>query len=282
MPWKKDDSGALAVNENGDPIFINDGDGKEAVVNYPAIQAKWSEVNNGEAKYRKRVAELEKRLEPLKYVADFAAYAKEHQDLLDENGRLKENTDAAKFEDRLKAAKESIEKAWQDKEKGLTAQIEAKQVLLDQAEAKVKDLDARIQRERVRAMFNESPYIKEKCGYQPSILFELFGKLGGIDESGAFAGRLPGVDDIMRDTNGSHATFDNWIFKVIEAHPEGKNMLKGADINTPGGDPQRRGSAPANPWKKETFNITEQQRIAVSNPEMAKQMAQQAGITLTF
>ena len=41
--------------------------------------------------------------------------------------------------------------------------------------------------------------------------------------------------------------------------------------NTGGG-----GSGQANPWKKETFNLTEQGRIIRENPELAKQMMAQA------
>jgi hypothetical protein len=282
MPWKVDDKGALVVNESGDPIFVQDGDNKEIAVNYAAIQNKWAETNRGEEKYRKDLSDLKKRLEPLKDVTDFKAYAQEHAELLEQNARLKDNTDATKFEEKLAATKASIEKAWLDKEKSLTAQLEAKQSLLAQAEDKCKELDERIQRERVRAMFNESPYIKEKCGYPPSILFELFGKYGGFDENGVFNGRLQGAEDIVRDTNGAAATFENWIFKAIESHPEGKNMLKGSDISMPGSGPSKRGPSGANPWKKESYNVSEQQRIATVNLELAKQMAAQAGVKLSI
>lgn len=51
--------------------------------------------------------------------------------------------------------------------------------------------------------------------------------------------------------------------------------LKG---NTPGGSGSGRQTGPTNPWKKETFNLTEQGRIIRENPELAKQLKAAAGI----
>ncbi|GIP57905.1 DUF4355 domain-containing protein [Paenibacillus woosongensis] len=45
--------------------------------------------------------------------------------------------------------------------------------------------------------------------------------------------------------------------------------LKG---NPPGGGGGNRGAGQVNPWKKETFNLTEQGRILRDNPELAKQL----------
>lgn len=45
-----------------------------------------------------------------------------------------------------------------------------------------------------------------------------------------------------------------------------------------GGAGSKGGSGQVNPWKKETFNLTEQGRITRDNPELAKQLKAAAGV----
>ena len=282
MAWKVDDSGHLAKDDKGNPIFVQDGDGKEISVDYAETQAKWSEIRKGEEKYRKQCSELNKKIEPLKDVADFASYAKEHAELKEANARLLENTDASKFEERLQANKASLEKAWQDKEKALALQLEGKNALLAQAEAKHAKLMEEMRSEKVKTMFNESAFIKDKCAYPPSILYKILGDEATIDDDGNFVGYLPGTKDPMVDTDGRNVSFDAWASKQVSAHAEGKHMLKGSTVTAPGGSSQKAGSHMINPWAKDTISITEQHRIVMENPDLAKQLASQAGLTLTL
>jgi len=43
-------------------------------------------------------------------------------------------------------------------------------------------------------------------------------------------------------------------------------------------DSPAKGTGTVNPWKKETFNVTQQGRVYTANPAMAAQMKQEAGI----
>ena len=45
---------------------------------------------------------------------------------------------------------------------------------------------------------------------------------------------------------------------------------------TPSGNPQQQ-TGEVNPWKKETFNLTKQGEIIMSNPSVAEQMKRAAG-----
>ena len=44
----------------------------------------------------------------------------------------------------------------------------------------------------------------------------------------------------------------------------------------PSGNPQQQ-TGEVNPWKKETFNLTKQGEIIMSNPSVAEQMKRAAG-----
>lgn len=279
MPWKKDDKGALALDDKGDPIFIQDGDGKEVSVNFVAMTAKLQEANKGEQKYRLKLADLEKRVEPVKDVADLSALVKDHDDLKAENSRLKENTDASKIEEKIQAAKIQIEKAWQDKEKTWTVQLEEQKKQMAQAAEEAMALKGEIHRQSIRAMFNESPFVKEKCNLSPSLMFELFGGKAKIGENSAFNGLDPASGEVMLGVDGKPMSFDAWIFKAIEAHPDGKSILKGSEWSNPGGSPLSKTHGAANPWLKATFNRTQQNAVYKNNPELAKQMMAAAGLT---
>jgi hypothetical protein len=280
MPWKKDDSGNLAVDGNGNPIFVQDGDNKETPVNYEAITKALSEASKGEANYRKKFSELERKFKPLEAVEDVAAYARAYQDLEEQNRRLIENSDAKQIEERVQAAKASIEKAWQDKEKSWNAQLDAQKSLIAQANEKVAALTEQTHREKIRGMFNESAYIKDKCALAPSILFELFSGKAKVNEEGNFAGLDPSTNEVALGTDGKPISFDAWIFKAIEAHPNGKELLKGSPHSGAGGNPLDGKPGGSNPWAKETYNVTEQHALYGKNPELAKQMAKAAGVNL--
>ena len=284
MPWLKDESGALVVDgDTGNPIFEQEGDGRKLVVDYQSLIDRVNRSNKGEEKYRKELSELRKRLEPLKDVEDYEAYAKSHAELLQENERLKENTDASKIEERVQAAKSQIEKAWLDKEKGWKVQSEALSAQLEAGKAAIAELKDRISRERIRTMFNDSAYVKEKCALPPSVLFELFGGKAGLDDDGVFNGFDPSQPkEVLLGSDGKPSSFDHWLHKIIEAHPDSKTMLKGTDFNNPGGTPRSSTGHGKNPWAKESFNITEQHALISKDAELARSLARSAGINPKF
>jgi hypothetical protein len=281
MPWQKDDKGALVLDaDSGNPIFKQDGDGKEYVVDYSAMAGKLQQAAKGEEKYRKELAELKARMEPVKDVADLAGLVAEHAKLAEENKRLLENTDASKIEESVKRAQTQLEKAWQEKERSWTAQMEAAKAKQAEAAKTMAELNEKYRDERVRQLFNESQVAKEKSNLPPSILRTLFSKLATIDESGEFCG-LDEDGGKMLEVDGKAASFDEWLYQRMEKHPEGKTvLLKGLASTGPGGGGNGgQGAAGGNPFQKgPSWNVTEQNRLAKENPTLAMAYAREAGI----
>jgi hypothetical protein len=278
MPWKLDESKRIVVDDKGNPIFVQEGDGKETPVNYDVITRSLQESAKGEQKHRTEHAALKARMEPLKDVDDLAAYAKAHKDLEDENARLRENQTATakEIEEKVAKATAQIEAAWNDKKKVWDAQTEVIQKGKADAEAEAARLKGQMNLETMRNMFNESSFIKDKCSMTPSIMFTLFKDQAKIEE-GRFNGLIDG--EPMLDTDGKPATLDAWLHKVINAHPDGKTMLKGSDINAPNGNPNPGGgSGTVNPFMKDRFSLTEQAALIKSNPALAAQYMAAAGV----
>ena len=71
------------------------------------------------------------------------------------------------------------------------------------------------------------------------------------------------------------------LTEQVEALKKGKAFLFKSSSPSPQYHPTGGGNPPAaNPFKKETFNLTEQGRLLRSNPEQARAMAAEAGVTI--
>lgn len=86
-----------------------------------------------------------------------------------------------------------------------------------------------------------------------------------------------GVDKFTFDKEGVPVGLDDILKPMRETSPHlFKAANAGANYNPAGGN-----NPPAvNPWKKDTFNLTEQGKILRSDPEKAKQLAAAAGATI--
>ena len=92
-------------------------------------------------------------------------------------------------------------------------------------------------------------------------------KQGGLDKfSFDKDGNPIGIDDVLKPLRESLPH----LFKT-ENKPNGYNPAGGSGS---GGI--------VNPWKKESFNMTEQGKILRNDPVQAKQLASAAGITLNI
>lgn len=83
-----------------------------------------------------------------------------------------------------------------------------------------------------------------------------------------------GVEKFAFDKEGVPVGIEDVVKPLRESSP---HLFKGQAGYSPAG-----GTAPtaANPWAKETFNLTEQGRIFKENPAQARQMAAAAGATI--
>lgn len=86
------------------------------------------------------------------------------------------------------------------------------------------------------------------------------------------------LDKIMlNDKNEIVGGLDDQLKELKTKKP---HWFKAAEDGPSGGIPPNQGGKPAastNPWKKETFNLTEQGRILRDNPDMAAKLMGQAG-----
>jgi hypothetical protein len=276
MAWKKDEKGALVLNEAGNPVFVQE-DNQEYAVDYEAMRKKQQEASRGEERFRKEAQELKARYEALKDVPDVKAYAEEHLKLQEDNARLLENTDVKKIEELVQAGKLQVEKAFQDKLKQAAAEREALAKSLADLTKEKEDLSSKFRGERVKQMFNESAFIKDKCNLPPSLMCDLFGKKADVDETGAFIG-LDTDGEKMLGIDGKPANFEAWISRLVDVHPNGKtHFLRGSPNGGAGGGGGAGGNVTANPWLATNFNVTQQNILAKENPALAATYMKAAG-----
>lgn len=81
-----------------------------------------------------------------------------------------------------------------------------------------------------------------------------------LDDSGAVKGGLEDQVKALRESKG---------FLFVEKDPDPTPKPKGW---TPPEGKHKSSESQINPWKKDTFNLTEQGRILRDNPDLAKQM----------
>ncbi len=89
-----------------------------------------------------------------------------------------------------------------------------------------------------------------------------------------------GLEKFTFDADGKPIGIDDVVKPLKESAPHLFKQKEGADYNPAGG--AGAGGGTTNPWKKETYNLTEQGRILKENPVQAKQLASAAGITLNI
>lgn len=133
---------------------------------------------------------------------------------------------------------------------------------------KISEYESVVQKMKDEAALNAKTYaLKAKLTEAGAVDADyLIYKQGGIDKfTFDDTGKPVGVDDILNPLKESSPH----LFKV-EQNP-GYNPSSG---NGAGGE--------KNPWKKESFNLTEQGKILKTDPAKAKQLASAAGVNLNI
>lgn len=103
----------------------------------------------------------------------------------------------------------------------------------------------------------------------------------GVDDgamSGLFRGEFDGIADAqLADETVVKGVIDKFRGRFAGVIRDDSGHGAGGHPHVGGGG----GGAPAkNPWKKETFNLTEQAKVMKENPAAAKRYAAEAGVTL--
>ena len=112
--------------------------------------------------------------------------------------------------------------------------------------------------------------------------FALKAKLteAGILEPDYLIWKQGGLDKFTFDDKGTPIGVDDILKPLKESSPHLFKQQEGTNYQPAGGS--GNGGNTNNPWKKETYNMTEQGRILRSDPVQAKQLAAAAGVTLNI
>lgn len=201
------------------------------------------------------------------------------KELIAQNAKVAE--DFANLQKQLEASspdeiKKACEKAYEQKQTELESSYKG---LLEQKESAIKELTEKFE----KAQKNEH-YLKciqdfnkaaEGFDIEPSGRDYLFEAIYGHDGS-KFVERDLGEGMKLYNTDGQTGVAAT---KAFFATDFGKKWIR--NISTGGGAGTSTGAQQSqviNPFKKETFNLTEQARLLKENPELYKQMKAAAGV----
>lgn len=200
--WKKDANGNLAVDANGNPIYV-DTAGKEMSVEQGTI----SRLNAEAKSHRERAEDAEKALAPFKGIDP--AKAREAIDTVSklDAKKLIDAGEVDKVRDQVKAE--------------FTTQLTEKDNALKTTQAELDNL-------RVKSVFDGSEFIRERVA-MPRDFFEAAmrgnfkveeGKVVAYDKAG---NRL-----MSKRSVGEYASPDEALELLVDAHPQKDTILKAA------------------------------------------------------
>lgn len=260
MPWKVNGEGVFEL-VNGNPVWVTD-TGEEKPVDYPALSKRLTDVNRESADRKEKLRVLEAKYEPLKDIEDFAAW-------------LEETNKAREMQANAPKDKLALEEQIRGRVEAATKPISEKLA------AALKDSDAlraALQAEKVTNAFSRSEYVQKNL-VDPALAADLFASKFSLEANGA----LVAMDEFGKPLYGADgvASFDEAILHFVNASPYKAVLLKGSSASGSGGSSYHSGShgSPVkNPWKKEAWNATEQNRIYTENRAQALAMMKEAGV----
>lgn len=245
------DADGNPVFKNGNIVLLND---KNEEVEFLAPQ-NLSELHAEAAKHRKAAKEANEKLAKFEGVD------------LDEVKELKA------FRDNNKDAKEQIENVRNQITETFQGQIAEKDKI-------IADKDGVIRKLSVSTKFAGSEYLKKNTILPAEIAESYFGSNFDVKEDGSIVPKLNGNELYSRKKAGELASFDEAIEMIIEQSPYKDSIIRDPGQSGSGVTPGDRfpGSTLVNPWKAETRNVTEQNKIAAKDPALANRLKAEAGI----
>ena len=178
MKLKVDDKGN-AVLQDGKPVYITD-DGKEIVLDPPAMHSKITALNKEAQTHREAKEEAEKKLKAFDGIADPAAALKAIETV--KNLDDKKLVDAGEVEKIKKAAQETLEAKIVEINKSHATEIQKK----DEDYGK---LQSTYNGEKIAGAFSGSNYVKDKLAIPSDLVQARFGERFKIED-----GKLVGYD----------------------------------------------------------------------------------------
>lgn len=261
MAWKKDGE-ALALVD-GNPVWIDD-TGTERPVDYVKLSKNLSDVTRESVERKEKLRAYEARYAALKDVENVEEWVSESNKARDFMANA--SNDKKNLEEQIAARIDAATKPLNEK--------------LAQAVRNAEDLSKTLLVEKIGNAFARSEYVKKNL-VDPALAADLFaGKFYLKD------GQLVGRDDAGRDLYGAEgklATFDESIVHFVNASPYKNVLLKGAYATGAGSNPSTSGGngvGGKNPFKGDSWNVTEQNRLFKENPEQAKAFMKEAGLSL--
>lgn len=169
-------------------------------------------------------------------------------------------------------------KTAEEMERQFEARLAPVKKQLEEAEAERDRLSTELYEERVTGFFLRSPFVGEKLAIPPRAAAAMYGKNFKLEDGKVVAYDAHG--NVIYGEDGKPADPEMAIQRLIQADPDRDRLLRGAPGGS--GSPADRGNegGVANPWKKDTYNLTQQGKLILENPAQAKRLAAEAGITL--
>lgn len=212
MAWKEDENKALARDDKGSPVWINDA-GEEKGVDYPAMSAGLAKANKEAHERRLALDEAKKELVRWEGIEDPDAARKALETVASLSSQAKD--EEARLQERLKPIQEAH-----------AAKMVAKEKAIEDLTRAAAEKDARLERETVKHAFFQSPYVRDKLS-SGTLASSLFSSRFALRD-GALVGLEDSGDPIYGD-DGALGSFDHALAKMVEASPDKGLLLKGND-----------------------------------------------------
>lgn len=244
MPFKKDENGALVLNENGFPIYV-DQSGTEKPYDVDARVKQIAELTEKASRRGQELDDLKAKYKLLDGIDDLAAYVE----------KAKKDAEAvAAMADKDKDAEATIQKRIAEAIKSAMAPLEQDRDKLKTELAKtMTDLGNAV----ISNAFSNSRYAKEKL-CNPALAQQLFASKFYIKD-----GKPIGRDEDGKDIYGMEgiASFDEALQKLVDKSPFREDILR----PTPGGS-----GAKESENKRSQGGLTAEQAEALSMADYMK------------
>lgn len=249
MAWKKDESGLLAVDDNGNPVWIFDS-GEEKGIDHAQTLKRLGEVKAESRSRKEELRTLREKLAPFDGIEDMADFRKRADEALEamKNQPEKDRELAAQIAAKVESATAEFRTRLAEKDKKLAE--EAK---------KTASLQDEVNRMKVGACVRASKLLMERLAPEDRVFMEReLLRSGTIGEDGKVVFR-DDAGEILRNEQLEPCNVDEAIpaiLKKLGIDPE-KKFLSLDNGSGSGARPDSQGhKGIKNPWKQETMKKT--------------------------